>query len=293
MRRRLRAALLLAGLGGACVGGDAPEAPAEPAAEPAAPTTDFVHDAQWSPDGARLVVTWDRGSGPRLYGLLTGSSDEPPEPTRGLPLSEGDGAWASWSPDGLWVAYGSGGDLIRMRPDGTGPEVLTSGPATDAEPAFSPDGRRIAFVSAAEGGAPRLHVVEADGGEPRAVMFRAGTEHHHPAWDPNGRRLAVQASGPDGDVIYVVDPETGGSGRVGEGRFPAWSPDGRRIFFSQNDSVFWRPADGGMRRFVVADGSVPRVDPGGTRLAFIRGSWPTSALYVLDLETGAEVRITP
>ena len=83
-----------------------------------------------------------------------------------------------------------------------------------------------------------------------------------------------------------------GWGRLGTGLLPAWFPDAERVVYAEHDSIFWRPADGGLRHFVVAGGSAPRPSPNGRWLAFVRvGAAP--ALYVMNLESGTETRITP
>lgn len=278
-------------------GGDAPEA-TRGAPEAAAPAeTNAVLDAAWSPDGARIVVSWDRGEGPRLYGVLPGTREEPPAPSEGLPLTYGNETAATWSPDRLWIAYqgraAGNTDIYRMRPDGSGSERLTDDLAEDTDPAWSPDGSRIAFISTRGGDGPRLHMMDADGGNVRRVMFRVGTAHKDPVWARDGRRLVVVATVDGADVLYIVDAETGNSGRLGTGAEPAWSPDGARVYYAERDSIFWRPPDGGFRRFVLADARSPEPAPDGHRLAFIRGGRAGSSLYLLDLDTTIEVPVTP
>ena len=113
------------------------------------------------------------------------------------------------SPDGSRVVYvlrtlDREGDrnvdaLWAVATDGSTPRRLTSGP-TDAAPAWSPDGSRLAFLRESQ-----VHVLAADGGDPEKVTdlpLGAGA----PVWSPNGERIAFTSA---------VDP-TDGTGR--------WSP---------------------------------------------------------------------
>jgi dipeptidyl aminopeptidase/acylaminoacyl peptidase len=86
--------------------------------------------------------------------------------------------------------------------DGDPPRQLTNGLASDQSPRWSPDGRRIAFLSDRGGGAPQIHLIEADGGEAWALSrFTAGVTSLR--WSPDGDRLLCVCPTP-------VDPERRG-----------------------------------------------------------------------------------
>lgn len=284
-----------AALAAACVATDS-----EPGADATEASTevraDAVLEAVWSPDGRRLAATWLQGGRTRLVGFYGPYEGEPPAESSGLPLADGEAGWASWSRDGLWVAYAAGGEgsreIVRARPDGTGPENLTSHPADDYDPAYSPDGRTLAFVSTRDGGVPKLHLMDADGREPR-VLADLGGAVRRPMWSPDGRKLAVQLTDRGQEAIYVVSADGSGWGRMGPGLLPSWIPDGRGVTFTENDSLFWRPSEGGSRRFLAADARAGRTSPDGRWMAFVRGDSLKASLYLADMETGAETRITP
>jgi len=102
--------------------------------------------------------------------------------------------------------------------------------ATPAYPAWSPDGKRIAFSY-------RGYVwsVPAGGGPARQLTIGPGY-HSQPAWSPDGRRLAYVVDRDRNLDLWVKDLETGGERRLTRHSqvdvSPRWSPDGRRILFT-------------------------------------------------------------
>jgi len=284
------AAVLAAGCGGES------DTAQSATAESEEPVIDFVQEGVWSPRGDRLLVTWNQGGRERLFGVLgpdtTGSASEPGS---GLRVSDGPDARGSWSPDGLWVAFGSvrdgQGEIYRMRPDGVQVERLSDDPAHDSDPAYSPDGSRIAFVSTRTDGVARLHIMNADGSNVSFVGSAPGIAHANPEWAPDGSRLAVQVTMDDGEYIFLATPE-GGWGRVKGGASPSWAANGDDIFFARNDSILVARTSSGSLGLVLADGTAPRASPDGRWLSFVRGAYPQSSLYALDLVNGNVVRLT-
>jgi TolB protein len=163
-------------------------------------------------------------------------------------------------------------DIVVMNPDGSGRENLTTGPEGDIEPAWSPDGRLLAFV---RDGA--VHVVRADGSGLRRLTPGAS-----PAWAPDGVRLVLARKTGRAADLYVIRSDGSGLRRltrtaVAESE-PDWSPDGRSIAFvraARDGSAHvyvMRPGGGGVRR--VTSGSMedlsPTWSPDSRQLAFVR-----------------------
>jgi len=123
----------------------------------------------------------------------------------------------------LWIADRSGGDARR----------LTSTPAVEADPHFSPDGKWIAFTSN-RSGVPEVYVVSVDGGDPtRLTWYPAASEAR--GWTPDAKRVVYASSretAPVGyDRLWTVAPTGGPSTPLPApwGYDGSYSPDGKRI----------------------------------------------------------------
>jgi Tol biopolymer transport system component len=167
----------------------------------------------------------------------------------------------SLSPDGksfVYVSRAAGNwDIYLQRVGGRNPINLTDdSPAADTQPAFSPDGKRIAFRSEREDGG--VFVMGATG----ESVTRVTELGYNPAWSPDGERIVVAtesvtplSSRPTKSQLWVADVTTGDKRLVGAGDAlqPHWSPHGYRI-------AFWgRPKGGGQGEIwtLPAEGGEP------------------------------------
>ncbi len=298
MTRARTAALAALFLAAACAP-DAPEPQAEPTTSiPEAPA-DAVVGLDWSADGSRLAVAWLRRDRTRIYGLLAPFDSTAPEPSTGIPITNGEASSPTWSPDGQWLAFATtrdgNGEIYRVRPDGTGPENLTRDPAEDSEPAYGHGGARIAFVSTrGEGGRPRIWTMGGDGRDARALGDDPAGAQHAPAWSPDGSRLAFAVGEGARTAVWVARVDPYAPVRVADGSAPAWSHDGSTLFYTRADSLFARsPATPDGAEDYLTEGRAPCASPDGGWLAFVRGDRSSAALYLLDLRRSTERRITP
>ena len=157
-------------------------------------------------------------------------------------------------------------------------ELISS--ANGMSPAWSPDGRRIAFLSnRAEGW--DLYVMSSGGGEP--IRLTSGATADDPAWHPDGERIAIERGG----AIELVRPDGGGREILVErASQPAWSADGR-LAFRGNGDLWLRAADGDEARMLV-DATEPAWSPDGERLAVVRHG----GISVLDLASDTTHELT-
>ncbi|MFO7261503.1 MAG: amidohydrolase, partial [bacterium] len=107
----------------------------------------------------------------------------PHGPVREIEFVTEEGTWmsVSVSPDGRRIAFDLLGDIYVMPIEGGEATQLTSGPAYDVQPRFSPDGRYIAFTSDRDG-LDNLWIMEADGSNPRQITKERERQVNSPIW---------------------------------------------------------------------------------------------------------------
>jgi dipeptidyl aminopeptidase/acylaminoacyl peptidase len=172
----------------------------------------------------------------------------------------------------------------------------------DTDPAVSPDGQRIAFVSERDGN-QELYVADARTGHVRRLTRNVRAADRRPAWSPNGRSIVWQSGAPEAADLFVMRADGARKRRLvggaGDDADPAWSPDGARIAFSSNRSgrrQLWAVASAGGEPELLAQvpgrALAPAWSPGGTRLAFARETAGDSDLWALDLSDGSMRKLT-
>jgi Tol biopolymer transport system component len=151
-----------------------------------------------------------------------------------------------------------------------------------ADPAFSRDGRLIAFDAGVS-----LALIGVDGDGLRLLGARSADDGE-PAFSPDGRRLAfsagTSAARPDGGVrgVWVDDLDGGEARRLSlRGRDPAWSTRNMIAFLRSGEIWLVRPNGTGLRRLTGGGGFAPAWSPHGTKLAFSRHG----SIFVFDFVT--------
>jgi Tol biopolymer transport system component len=183
---------------------------------------------------------------------------------------------------------------------------LTRNHGADFAPAWSPDGRRIAFVSDRDGDEDIYVMNVADGGMRQLTRNRRASDGA-PAWSPDGARLAFASTRGGGESdIYVMNADGTHPRRLTQSpvvdHTPAWSPDGRQIAFTSirdGDSspqiYLMRPNGRGLRRLTSirdGDNSGPAWSPDGTRIAFSSNRHGSQEIYVMRADGSRQARLT-
>ena len=203
----------------------------------------------------------------------------------------------AFSGDGVTVDY----DIFVH--DGRRLDDLTPDATDDARPAWSADGRRIAWERYADRGSPEIFVMDADGGNRRQVTSGPGVAQM-PAWSPGGERIAYYGSarGQGGDLFGLFVIALDGSGERfygGDGSIdsePAWSPDGGVIAVASRardgsgEGLQLLDPDSGVRsRLTSGDDTSPTWSPDGGRVAFVRFADGEFAIHVVNRD-GSGIR---
>ncbi|GIW07633.1 MAG: hypothetical protein KatS3mg060_2438 [Dehalococcoidia bacterium] len=121
------------------------------------------------------------------------------------------------------------------------PRQVTDGPGNHLRPAWSPDGRQIAYQANQGGGGHAIWIVNRDGSGHRKLTDGTGDDRR-PAWSPDGQFIAFDSARSGDRDIWIV-PSAGGAPRrltsaSGDETFASWSPDGRQIaYYTYADGV--------------------------------------------------------
>jgi TolB protein len=170
--------------------------------------------------------------------------------------------------------------LVIADADGANTRVVLDSQQPVMSPAWSPDGKWLAYVSF-EHKRSTIYVQQVATGVRQLVSARAGI-NGAPAWSPDGRKLAITLSGSDGNPeIYTLDLSDQQLTRLTDdpsiNTEPAWAPDGRSIYFTSDrgggPQIYQIGLGPGERpRRITFEGTYnarPRISPDGMQLAIV------------------------
>ncbi|MFQ5704615.1 MAG: CehA/McbA family metallohydrolase [Gemmatimonadales bacterium] len=211
----------------------------------------------------------------------------------------------AWSPDCKWIAFSMRGDIWKVPASGGEAIALTEGPGYHFEPAWSPDGARLALSVDIDGNLD-IALVSADGGQVSLLTHDAGVDVQ-PVWSPDGKTVYFASARSADFDIYRIDVASGELTPVVSGRGhqfePAVSPDGSRIVYVSpvrhrlgSGGLWVKPLDGGEPVMVHYEETsyrpAPKWTPDGTALVYASDAAGSYDIATVPAVGGNRVRLT-
>ncbi|NDD17031.1 MAG: amidohydrolase, partial [Chitinophagia bacterium] len=176
--------------------------------------------------------------------IFTSFKGMPLKATRAIPMKTSEGTWTSLSisPDGKTILFDLMGDIYSMPIEGGKATAITKGLAYDNHPSFSPDGKRILFISD-RGGAENLWYIDIAKKDTIALTEDQNQNFPGAVYTPDGNYI-VYTKGRRNTKLYLMH-KNGGAGTnlislptALKTIDPAVSPDGRYIYYSSRMSAW-------------------------------------------------------
>jgi Tol biopolymer transport system component len=239
----------------------------------------------------------------------------PLEAKRTASFTATKGSWISLdvSPDGQTIVFDLLGDLYTLPIGGGKATALTTGLAYDAQPRFSPDGKKVVFVSDRSGG-ENIWILTLDTKDTTQLTQGNGNQNLSPDWSPDGRHVIVSrgtglfptaklhlfdVEGGAGFPLLPPTPQNQQLKTMG----PAFSPDGRQVWFAarngdwhynaifpQYQIGYYDRQTGTLTRMSNRYGSAfrPAISPDGRWLTYATRHEANTGLRIRNLTTGDE-----
>jgi len=210
-----------------------------------------------------------------------------------------------WSPDNRFLVYAARGDIWKVAVEGGEAVALTGGPAYHSEPAFSPDGSKVALTLDIDGNL-EIGIVDAAGGSIERLTTDAELDFA-PAWSADGKSLYfVSRRYGSLDILRLnldtrqIEKVVAGSGNDFQ---PAVSPDGKSLAYvsrveNRNGSggIWVMPLDGQEPELVHYEESSyrlkPQWSPDGKALTYVSDAAGSNDIAIIPAKGGNRIRLT-
>ncbi len=193
-------------------------------------------------------------------------------------------------------------ELVVADADGYGPQTVVGSPEPLLSPAWSPDGKYLAYVSFEKGNSA-IYMQNVATGSRELISSGKGI-NGAPSFSPDNKRMALVLSRSGNPEIYVRDMATGRLSQITQhwsiDTEPVWSPDGRWLYFTSDrggrPQIYRVPPTGGNPSRVTLEGEYnarASISPDGRRIAVAQGRGNEYRIAVWDIETERFTILTP
>ncbi len=187
-------------------------------------------------------------------------------------------------------------DIYVARADGSHAVRITHSGTHDTQPAWSPDGKRLAYVSMPAGtsGNFRIVTVNSDGSNSHVVVD-GSTTVQNPAWAPDGTQILFQSRNGLHQQLALV-PVNGGAVRWLSGTIdanePSWGRSSAIVYDRSDGALVLTNASGSKPVVMPLSGSEPALSPDGSRIAYVRSAGGAAQVFIAHTDGSHAVNVT-
>jgi Tol biopolymer transport system component len=189
-------------------------------------------------------------------------------------------------------------EIYRMSWSGGVPLRLTTDPASDTEPAVSPNGRDVIFTSNRTGN-NEIFIISSAGGA--AVNLTNNPANDGWArWSPNGQQIVFHSNRDGNFEIYVMNANGTAATRLTDSlavdQFPDWSPNGRKIAFRHDTDIYTVDVTSGASERLTDVGPLNQMaawSPNGRQLVFMSARAGYPSVFVMNADGSGQTNLTP
>jgi len=260
-----------------------------------------VESLDWTPDSRELVFASNRDGAHRLWriSVLSGAPELLPvdgENIHDVAISQRGNRLSyrqSMSDVNIWRW-----ERVNSAGKFASPVNLIASTRVDNSPQYSPDGKKIVFVSD-RSGSQEIWMCNSDGADLVRLTHFGSPRVGSPRWSPNGRQIAFDCTAEGPRDIYVVSVEGGPARRftseTSDEVRPSWSRDGRWIYFGSNRTGEWQvwkaPVGGGPAVQITRQGGYEALESPDARFVYYSMGARTQGLWRVPVSGGEEARV--